>query len=178
MNTSTFCFYCYNMFQLPIGQLLSAESLGDWCIMCYSYIDLFRCPFFYFTSLSLHSSNGTDCFVMLALKWTAHSLLQAWPPPLGQLFETPVLASNFADNSFWRSSKNVAMAEARITPFAKLPTLFLQIFRRARWAFYKSGEYLSTENRSKNTCKHTFRSRESNLVSSHLFICNSRALLW
>lgn len=36
---------------------------------------------------------------------------QEWPPQLGALFETSVLAWSYKDKSFWRGAKNVSMAE-------------------------------------------------------------------
>ena len=52
---------------------------------------------------------------------------QEWPPQLGALFETSILAWSYSDASFWRGHKNVSMAE--VVSLAK--SIALTRFREA-----------------------------------------------
>ena len=46
-----------------------------------------------------------------------HAVPKEWPPSLGEIFETSLLAWSFEEESFWRGKGGVAMAE--VVSYAK-----------------------------------------------------------
>ena len=82
---------------------------------------------FHIETLRLVSSIGL-CFkvsYMFSFGHQCHS--QEWPPQLGSMFETSILAWSYSDASFWRGHKNVSMAE--VVGYAK--SIALTRFREA-----------------------------------------------
>ena len=68
---------------------------------------------------------------------------QEWPPEVGSIFESSVLAWNYDNKSFWRGAKNVSMAE--VVGYAKSIAL-----TRFREVGYKCIESISLWKSSAN----------------------------